>query len=318
MLLPNKQMDVLVAGELNIDLIMDRLDAFPQLGKEIIAHRMMLTLGSSSAILASNLSVLGTRVAFCGRVGRDNFASKILADLAARGVDTSSIIQSDSADTGLTVALSVAEDRAMITYPGAMSEFSAADITDELLGSARHLHVSSVFLQPSLKPDLLTLFRRARQKGLTTSLDPQWDPAEKWDLDLRQLLPLVNVFLPNAEELKRLAGSDSLEDCLSSLADHPHIIVVKKGSEGAVLQQGTTVLHQPAFLNREVADAIGAGDSFNAGFLHRYVKGAPVEECMAHGALCGAINTTHNGGTTAFADYKMVQKLALEKFNVAI
>ncbi|MBS1660368.1 MAG: carbohydrate kinase family protein [Bacteroidetes bacterium] len=314
----DKQIDVLVAGELNIDLIMDRLGAFPQLGKEIIASRMLITLGSSSAIFASNLSVLGTRVAFCGRVGRDNFAAKILADLAARGVDTRSIIQSDSADTGLTVALSVAEDRAMVTYPGAMDEFSAADITDDLLDSARHLHVSSAFLQPALKPGLISLFRRAKQRGLTTSLDPQWDPAEKWDLDLRQLLPLVDVFLPNAEELKRLAGKESLEESLSSLADIARIIVVKNGNEGALLQQGTTRLRQPAFLNRDVADAIGAGDSFNAGFLHLYVKGAPLAECMAHGALCGAINTTHNGGTTAFADYTLVKQLAWEKFNVAI
>lgn len=318
MSLPNKQTDVLVAGELNIDLIMDRLDAFPQLGKEIIAHRMLLTLGSSSAIFASNLSVLGTRVAFCGRVGRDNFGVRILADLAARGVDTTSIILSDSADTGLTVALSMAEDRAMVTYPGAMSEFSGVDITDELLDSARHLHVSSVFLQPALKPGLVKLFRRARQKGLTTSLDPQWDPAEKWDIPLRELLPLVDVFLPNAEELKRLAGKDTIEECLSSLAYSPNTIVVKNGNEGAVLQSGNKRLHQPAFLNKEVADAIGAGDSFNAGFLHRFVKGATPEECMAHGALCGAINTTHNGGTTAFANYTLVKQLALEKFNVAI
>lgn len=316
--LSNKKTDVLVAGELNIDLIMDRLDAFPQLGKEIIAHRMLITLGSSSAIFASNLSVLGTRVAFCGRVGRDSFAARILTDLAARGVDTTSIIQSDSADTGLTVALSATEDRAMVTYPGAMSEFSAADITDELLDSAKHLHVSSVFLQPALKPDLITLFRRARHKGLTTSLDPQWDPAEQWDLDLHRLLPLVDVFLPNAEELKRLARKDSLKECLLSLVDSSNTIVVKNGNEGALLQQGTTYLLQPAFLNKEVADAIGAGDSFNAGFLHRFVKGASLEECMAHGALCGAINTTQNGGTTAFSNYTMVKQLALEKFNVAI
>lgn len=318
MSLPNKQIDVLVAGELNIDLIMDRLDAFPQIGKEIIANRMLITLGSSSAIFASNLSVLGTRVAFCGRVGRDNFGVKILTDLAAKEVDTSSIIQSDSADTGLTVALSVTEDRAMVTYPGAMAEFSAADISDELLDSARHLHVSSVFLQPALKPGLIELFRRARQRGLTTSLDPQWDPAEKWDLDLRQLLPLVNVFMPNAEELKKLIDNDNLEESLSSLDYTPNITVVKNGNKGALLQQGLTRLYQPAFLNKEVADAIGAGDSFNAGFLHRFVKGASLEECMAHGALCGAINTTHNGGTTAFADYKLVKQLALEKFNVAI
>ena len=77
MLLPDKKTDVLVVGELNVDLILDRLEKFPELGKEVIANHMLLTLGSSSAIFASNLSVLGSRVSFCGRVGRDSFADKI-------------------------------------------------------------------------------------------------------------------------------------------------------------------------------------------------------------------------------------------------
>lgn len=314
----SKPTDVLVVGELNVDLILDRLDAFPEFGKEVLARRMLLTLGSSSAIFASNLSVLGSRVSFCGRVGNDSFAGKIITDLSAKGVATGHIIHSDTADTGITVALNAANDRAMVTYPGAMEELTASDVTDEMLDNARHLHISSVFLQPGLRPGLIDLFRRARQKGLTTSLDPQWDPAGKWDLDMKVLLQSVDLFLPNLEELKHLVRRPSLEECLSEIGDASGIVVVKNGLEGAMLRQGNTLLRQPAFLNEEVADAIGAGDSFNAGFIHRFIQGSSLEACLISGALCGAINTTRNGGTTAFTDHDAVQRLAMEKFNTRL
>lgn len=304
-----------MVGELNVDLLLNRLEKFPELGKEIIAKQMLLTLGSSSAIFASNLSVLGSRVAFCGRVGRDSFGSKIMHDLAAKGVDTSYIIHSSTSDTGITVALNVEEDRAMVTYPGAMNELTAEEITDEMLSDAAHLHVSSVFLQPGLKPSLANLFRRARGLGLTTSFDPQWDPSEKWDLDLDEYLPHVTVFLPNIGELTNLVGKPSLQECVASLENAPGLIVIKQGNEGASLWHENILFTQPSFLNEAVVDAVGAGDSFNAGFIHQFLRGRSGKTCLEFGALCGAVNTTAAGGTTAFKDLETFRRTAQEKFN---
>jgi sugar/nucleoside kinase (ribokinase family) len=312
---PDKKFDVLVVGELNVDLILNGMEKFPEVGKEILAQKMMLTLGSSSAIFASNLSVLGTRVGFCGCIGRDSFAEKILFDLSRKNVDCSYIIRSDTADTGITVALNVKEDRAMVTYPGAMNELKASDITDEMLLSARHLHVSSIFLQPALKPGLVGLFRRARLLGLTTSLDPQWDPAELWDCELNNLLPFVTVFLPNIEELKNITAQTSLEKALSSVQLIAQQLIVKNGNSGAILWSHNELFEQPSFLNEDVVDAIGAGDSFNAGYIHQFVNGKTPAVCLEFGALCGAINTTASGGTTAFADYDTVKRIARSKFN---
>lgn len=315
MTMAKKKFDVLVVGELNVDLILNQLDRFPEVGREIIAHQMLLTLGSSSAIFASNLSVLGSRVAFCGRVGRDNFGDKIIHDLAAKNVDTSPIIRSDTSDTGITVALNVGEDRAMVTYPGAMNELRPEDVTDDLLLQAAHLHVSSVFLQPSLKPGLAGLFKRARRLGLTTSLDPQWDPAEKWDLALKEYLPYLDIFMPNIGELTNLVGASSLQDCIAAWEDTPQYLVIKQGNDGASLWHEQVLLSQPAFLNTAVVDAVGAGDSFNAGFIHQFLRGASKKACLEFGALCGAVNTTAAGGTTAFTDQETFRRTALEKFN---
>lgn len=307
--------DVLVIGELNMDLILDGLHQFPETGKEIIAPQMTLTLGSSSAIFASNLSVLGNAVRFLGKVGRDAFGKKVVEDLEAKGVDTGFVLQSDTADTGLTVALNYKEQRAMITYPGAMEELSAEDITDQVLASARHLHVSSVFLQPRLKPGLPELFRRAKTQGLTTSLDPQWDPSENWDCNWPDLLPHVDLFMPNLQEILHIAGKDTVEESIRALGPHGHTLVIKNGEEGALIWDKGQLLTQESFRNVSVVDAIGAGDSFNAGYIHRYIRQENAASCAVFGALCGAVNTTAPGGTGAFSSAEAFRETALQHFN---
>jgi sugar/nucleoside kinase (ribokinase family) len=309
-----KTFDLLVAGELNVDLILNRLVKFPETGKEILAQDMILTLGSSSAILASNISTLGSAVTFAGKVGADDFGNYILSFLGSRKVNTSNISFA-TGSTGATVVLNFNEDRAMITYPGAMLEFDATDVTDESLATARHLHISSLFLQSRLRKNGRALFERAKKAGLTTSLDPQWDPSEKWDIDLPALLPYVDIFMPNVHELKYLTGTSDVVSAVQSIRSFSGITVVKCGSEGAYAHHKQEMFHQPAFLNKHVVDSIGAGDSFNAGFLHRFLQHQPIEDCLEFGALAGAINTTRAGGTQAFESLDIAREIAKTSFN---
>jgi sugar/nucleoside kinase (ribokinase family) len=313
-----EKFDVLVAGELNIDIILDQLEKFPVIGKEILANKLTVTLGSSSAIFASNLSALGVSVIFCGCIGNDNFGDKILNDLAEKNVATQNIISSNTTNTGITVALNFNQDRAMVTYPGAMNELTSWHITDAILQSAKHLHVSSVFLQPALKPGLIDLFERAKRFGLTTSLDPQWDPSEQWHCDWKNLLPCVDVFLPNTEEIKNITHQPSIKDAMNVLRSYSNIVVVKNGSEGASVFFKDEVIEEPAFVNNEFADAIGAGDSFDAGFIRNFIQQKTLKECATLGVVCGAINTTAHGGTTAFKNLNDIKKIASEKFNYSI
>lgn len=313
-----EKLQVLVAGELNMDLILTGLNRFPSEGKEIIAPDMSLTLGSSSAIFASNLSALGTDVAFIGKTGRDAFGEQIIKSLSEKGVDTGRIMLSDTSATGLTVAFSYKNERAMVTYPGAMKELSEKDITNESLESYNHLHVSSIFLQPALKKGIVALFQRAKNARLTTSLDPQWDPEEKWDCDWESLLPLVDIFLPNLEELKNITKQPDPESCIDKIKNISNTIVLKSGIKGCLAWKSGELYQQPAFLNHEVKDAIGAGDSFNAGFIHQFIRNKPVKACLEFGALCGAINTTACGGTGAFTCKKDIQEIALKQFNYSI
>lgn len=313
-----RKFDVLVAGELNMDLILAGMDNFPQRRKEIFAPEMTLTLGSSTAIFASNLSVLGTSVCFIGKIGKDQFGEQVINTLSEKGVDTGQIIHSDTLKTGLTVALSYENERAMVTYPGAMLELKEEDITDNLLQSCSHLHVSSIFMQPVLKKGIVQLFQRAKKANMSTSLDTQWDPAEKWDCDWKNLLPLVDVFMPNLEELKNITKQKGPESCINKIKDWANIIVIKDGENGSIVWDKIKLSKQSALLNKKVKDTIGAGDSFNAGFIHKFIQGKPLIDCMELGTICGAVNTTAYGGTTAFGTKEDIQKIALTQFNYTI
>ncbi len=314
----DKLYDVLVVGELNVDLILDEIEKFPEVGKEVLAQRMTLTLGSSSAIFASNISSLGARVAYIGKIGKDKFGEVVLESLQKNKVDISLIKVDETLGTGATVILNVDEDRANTTYPGAMDHLTLDDISEEDLKKARHLHFSSYFLQPGMWGSLGKLFRKAKSMGITTSFDMQWDPKETWELDIEDVLPHVDVFLPNETELQLLTGKESLDEAIQSVKKYVHILVVKRGNKGSLVYYQDQLSELPAFLNKNVIDAIGAGDSFNAGFIYKFISGRPVSECQKFGNLTGAVSTTASGGTAAFQDYDNFVKTAKERFGIEV
>ena len=311
-----KNIDVLVVGELNVDIILDQIDGLPEVGKEKIAEELTVTLGSSSAIFASNLSTLGANVSFLGKIGTDNHAKIVKTSLEERGVKTNHIIETPDHKTGLTIVMNYDMDRANITYPGAMNYLVEPEITDNILQQAKHLHVSSVFMQLALKSDIVNLFKRAKAIGLTTSLDPQWDPSEKWELDLEVLLPLVDVFLPNAKEFQFITKTNSILSGLEKVKNFANIIAIKDGEHGAHLWKNQKMTSKSAFFNPKVADCIGAGDSFDAGFISKYINGENLSECLIFGNIAGAINTTKSGGTTAFESLEKFKSVAKEQFYI--
>ena len=313
-----EKFDILVVGELNVDLILNEIRSFPEIGKEILSDKMTLSLGSSSAIFASNISVLGSKTAFAGMLGEDSFGQLVLSSLDSKNVSTKFISVDKTKKTGATIALNYGEDRAMVTYPGAMKDYSLKDISEEAFHSARHLHLSSPFLQDNIKKDIIPLFQTAKDAGMTTSLDVQWDPEDKWEIDFEKLLPLVDVFLPNQSELFAISKMSSIERGLKFFSGLSKIVVVKMGAEGSAILEDGKIKHYKPFKNNNLKDAIGAGDSFNAGFLHAMLKGFDLNYCMEMGNLMGAINTTARGGTGAFTSLDEVKERAKQFFNKEI
>jgi sugar/nucleoside kinase (ribokinase family) len=294
--------DVTIAGELNLDLILYGLpDELPP-ERELLADRMMLTLGGSSAIMAHNLSTLGSRVGFQSRIGDDDLGSAALLTLQQSGVDISRVRRVPGAvKTGLTVILQRQAWRNMVTYSGTIAELMWEDLDLDYLANSRHFHLSSFYLQGGLRPRVPELFRKMKEEGLTTSLDTNDDPDDGWRGGLDEALRYVDVFLPNEREALKAAGVADLEAAIKKLAAAVPLVVVKLGREGSLAQRGTERFRSPA-IGVDAVDAVGAGDSFDAGFLHQYVRGADLPACLRAGNLAGAFSTTRSGGADAFRD----------------
>ena len=296
------QFDVTIAGELNLDLILYGLPAELQPECELLASDMMITLGGSSAIVAHNLALLGNRVGFISRIGNDPMGQIALDRLAASGTDVSRVLRStDGTASGLSVILARDTWRNILTYPGTISTLSFDDLHFDYLASARHFHLSSFYLQTALQSHVPELFRRLKAAGLTISMDTNDDPEDRWQGGIAEVLRYVDVFLPNEREALRITGAEDLEAAARRLAEIVPLVVIKRGAEGATALRGTQCFKSsPVKVN--AIDAVGAGDSFDAGFISRYIQGADVETCLSFGNLAGALSTTRPGGTEAFRD----------------
>jgi sugar/nucleoside kinase (ribokinase family) len=299
--------DVTIAGELNLDLILYGLPAELPEERELLAQRMMLTLGSSSAIVAHNLAALGCRVGFVSRIGDDSLGQIAVERLAAGGVDVTNVRRVEGeTKTGLTVILQRERSRNILTYPGTIFDLTLADLDLDYLTDSGHFHLSSLFLQRGLAPHVPELFRKLKAAGLTISLDTNDDPDDTWDSGLVETLRYVDAFLPNGRELKRIAATDDFEQAVARIAQIVPVLVVKMGEDGAVAQRGRERVASPA-VKAELVDPVGAGDSFDAGFLSQYVQGADLGTCLAWGNLAAGLSVTRPGGTEAFRDRQHLQ-----------
>jgi sugar/nucleoside kinase (ribokinase family) len=222
----------------------------------------------------------------------------MLDALAERGVDTTGLVVDTSRSTGLSVVLSKGEDRATLSALGAIADLRAGMIDHALLRSARHVHVSSYFLQTGLAADLPSLFREAREAGGTTSMDPNWDPAGEWDGGLLSLLAQTDCFLPNSVEARSITGVDDIDIAALTLAERGSIVAVKFGQGGGLALWGDEVVRSES-IPTDVVDTTGAGDSFDAGFLAGRLAGLPLSRCLQLAVACGSLSTRAAGGTAA-------------------
>jgi len=287
--------DVLVAGEINPDLILSG-NVVPEFGQvEKLVDGATLAIGSSSAIFACGAARLGLKVAFIGVCGDDVFGRFMLDEMSKRQVDIENVIVSQNGSTGLSVILNQASDRAILTHPGLIAELKASDLSDNLLRDSKHLHVASYFLQTKLQRELPNLFRRARGLGLSTSLDTNYDPSEKW-IGFAELLSVTNVFLPNEREALSLSAAANVDEAASRLGSKVEALAIKLGAQGALgVHKGASV--RVASIPVKVIDTVGAGDSFDAGFIYGYLNQWSLEKSLRLACVCGALSTQHAGGT---------------------
>lgn len=292
-----KTYDIIAFADTCVDLILRDDDVAPRFGQvEKAVAEYELVMGGSCCIFAAQAAKLGLRVALLGTVGADAYGELILDTLSAAGVDTQYMGVDGELQTGLTVHMVQGDDRAMLTYPGSANALRTADIPDDILAQARHLHYGSLFLQAGLLPDWIAILRRAKGLGLTVSLDSNWDPAEAWDIDLEAALTSIDVLLPNAQEAQKLCGVASLPEAVSFLRQRVPLLVVKEGTAGASAWTRDREFFRTVAAADASGDGIGAGDSFDAGFLAGWLNGLAIPECLSIACRCGRAVAGRVGG----------------------
>ncbi|MFI9489600.1 carbohydrate kinase family protein [Promicromonospora sp. NPDC052451] len=295
---------VVVAGDANVDLVL-RGDVVPRFGQaEQLADSGDLVLGGSASIAASGVARLGVPTSLVARVGADTFGTFTLDALRACGVDVGAVETSSDEPTGLSVILSTPGDRAILTVPGTIPTLTGERLTQVLDGRwPGLLHVASYFLQPGLAAALPGVLARAREQGWTTSVDTNWDPAEKW-AGLADVLGHLDLLLPNRNELRAIAGAlgepADLDDVelATRLARRGPRVVVKDGADGgwSVGPDGAVVRAPGVAV--DVVDTTGAGDSFDAGYLAALAYGVGDEqERVRWATVAGSLSTLGSGGT---------------------
>ncbi|GAA1607908.1 MULTISPECIES: carbohydrate kinase family protein [Kribbella] len=290
--------DLLVIGDANPDVVVGSVDQPILFGqRERLVPHGSLVLGGSASIMACGVARLGLRVAFAGRVGDDPAGDFVRTSLSDRGVNVDALAVDPVSPTPLTTILTSGDDRAILTSPGCLPATAAEDVPPSLIRSVRHVHAGSFYLMPRLAAGLAGIFKEAKAAKATTSLDPNDDPAGKWDRTvLDRVLRFTDYFLPNASEALALTGHHDVEAAAGILARRGPLAVVKNGADGALAHNGSTVVTAPA-VKVDTVDAVGAGDSFDAGWVAAVLNGSKLDRALAIAAACGSLSTRGAGGT---------------------
>ena len=303
--------DLLVVGELNVDILVTG-DTVPVFGQtEKLVDNIVVTGGGSAAIMAAAAARLGLRVLYASVIGDDLFGHLMLEVMRAAGVDVSHVVVDPEVATGATIHLLRPDgDRAMLTHLGSIAHITPALIDPAWYAEVRHLHLASPFLLSGLFPGMQAIASEAHRHGMTVSLDTNWDPSEGWKLG--SLLDEIDILLPNEVELLALSGAKCAEVAMDALCAQVPVLAVKRGVRGAVGAQGSERVEVPAF--RVVAvDATGAGDTFDAGFLAAWLRGATLTQALVGGSAAAALGTTAYGGFDGQPDWNALLRLVEEQ-----
>ena len=305
---PTRRFDVTIVGDTNLDLLMYGLPEDLPSERELLASGMTTCIGGSGAITAHNLAALGKCVGFITAAAPDEFGRFCRNELQSAKVDMARAIDCPDRNTGVTVHLQHHMMRHMFTHAGATFQLRFEDLDLGYLAASRHFHIPSYYLQRALTPRIPELLASLKRSGLTISLDPNDDPSQLWHRSILDALRFVDILMPNEREACLIAGKPDLRAAVAFLRTRVPLLIVKQGQKGASAYEAKHEWHIAAEVV-QVKDAVGAGDSFNAAFLHAWLSGWPVERALAFANAVGAFSTTASGGTAAFRDAERLNRL---------
>ncbi|HEU4808690.1 MAG TPA: PfkB family carbohydrate kinase [Homoserinimonas sp.] len=258
-----------------------------------IRHRA----GGSAANVASWLGRRGADVDFVGRVAASDVVRH--SDVLSRFGVTPHLVGDDDLPTGTIVVIVDGDSRSMLTERGANDQFSADQVTDELLAQARLVHFTGYSIYHGEHQDAIArLFDRAAAKGVTVSVDPA-SAGSLVDFGASRFLELIagaGVLLPNLEEGRVLTGLIDPEAVAEALGRRFALVALTMGDSGVIVAQHGRALVRVDAVRAARVDPTGAGDAFSAGFLAEWVRGGDAVAAARAGVAVAAEAVTIVGG----------------------
>jgi sugar/nucleoside kinase (ribokinase family) len=240
------------------------------------------SLGGAEFNTAVGLARLGSTVSWCSRLGGDPFGDAILARAETEGISTSLVSRDQQSPTAIMFKDRSSPHQTTTFYyrhDSAASRLSTQDLSDDHVRAARHIHMTGISMWIGARPKALVwkVLRAAKEAGISVSFDPNFRPQlaslEEMLLTIVEVLPFVTTFLCNQSEAAAITGRLEPLDAAAELSRRgPSAVVVKRGAEGVVAVVNGQTYTAPAW-PVEPVDPVGAGDAFNAGWIHSQLAG---------------------------------------------
>lgn len=300
-----------VIGPLNIDLILRGvapldIDELKKWSGPSDVH--CLTAGAAGYV-SQNLHKIGNEIHLVSCVGDDPFGEMILSSLEKVGIDTQYIqIEQGTQGAMAIFVLLFGDNKRPITYrlpthhgwpPIIEKTTKKYLLNSDLLHSAGYLHFPDLW-----NDDFLNLFREAKKRGLKTSMDPQFPLISleiPWINVLKPLIPYIDVIMVDENEVVNITGTKNIKKAANDLIESGFsIVAIKLGEKGALVKSKDETFEIPAIQPTKFVDSIGAGDSFDAGFLQGILEGKSIEKCAEMGVLSATKSIEGVGGYNTF------------------
>lgn len=282
---------VLSLGRIYCDMVFQDLEQMPQLGREIFAKDFAVTPGGGALITAAHMAALGRPAILLARFGTDALSAALYGQIESLGLDLRYLDRDATAGPQLTAVLVNDGDRAFVSRRAGHARpvsFEQALMTS----GATHLHIAEYATLYEMS-DAIAL---AKNLGMTVSLDPSWDNDLIGDPAFFERTAGVDVFMPNLEEAYALSGCTEPVAALSYLSQYFAVVALKAGADGGMVGSADGAISLPS-PKVTVVDTTGAGDAFNAGFLHAWLDGEAGPSCLAAAIHSGSLSVQASGGT---------------------
>ncbi|MBA7474479.1 ATP-dependent 6-phosphofructokinase [subsurface metagenome] len=304
----------LVIGDLNVDLVLNELKDFPELGKEIVAQNHFIDIGGSGGIFSAVLSELGINTYIISKIGSDFLGQFLISKLKDYGVNTDKLVIKESDETGITINLSYKKDKYQISSLNLVGSLSLNDIAFQNIKDIRHVHFSSYYIMKNLKADYVKLINNIKKNynNITISLDTNDDPEDRWGEEIYRILGNIDIFLANKKEALKITKESNTGDALNRLNKEVKVVVIKLGSEGYIARDGENY-YSGDQLSVNFKDSTGAGDNFDAGFIYGFINNYNIKKSLKIANIVGAKSVKYIGGVgnkeKFFGLKKLVRKI---------